>query len=163
MSGKTKGVRPLWNLPDLECDDARQVPEKLGALACALRDADRPMRVRFGVCGGSAASRAEYRLQWQKCGWEPLCERGGLIAFGADAGTPAPEDDGLDRLFDRVIRRLENARIVSFVLAALCMIVGYAAEGFTVVRLAAIPLAAALALSLAVGKYQKAKEKRSCD
>ena len=132
MSGKTKGVRPLWNLPDLEQDETQRVPAKLGAFSCILRDVDRPMRVRFGACAGGAASRAEYRLKWQKSGWEPLCERGGLIAFGANAGTPAPEDDGLDRLFDRAIRRLEYARIVSFVLAALCMIVGYAAEGFTV-------------------------------
>ena len=160
MSGKTKGVRPLWNLPELEQDETQRVPAKLGAFSCILRDVDRPMRVRFGACAGGAASRAEYCLKWQKSGWEPLCERGGLIAFGADAGTPAPEDDGLDCLFDRAIRRLENARIVSFVLAALCMIVGYAAEGFTVVRLAALPLAAALALSLAIGKLQKAIKQR---
>ena len=153
-----KGVWPLWNLPALEYNESTQVPAKLGAFACALRETDRPMCVRFGAClRKGAASRAEYLLQWQKSGWELLCERGALMAFGADAGTKTPADDGLETLFGRAIRRRENARVAAFVLAAICMIVGYAMQGFTVVRLAAVPLAAALLLSLSISKLQKAK------
>ena len=159
MSGKTKGVWPLWNLPALEGDGAEEVPAKLGAFSCPLRGAEAPTWVRFGACESkTAAGKLEYRMKWQKCGWEPLCERGALIAFGADSDAELPEDDGLRRLFDKAIRRRENARIVTFVLAALCMIVGYAMQGFTVVRLAAIPLIAALLLSLSISKLQKAQE-----
>ena len=42
------------------------------------------------------------------------------------------------------------------ILAALCLIIGYAMEGFTVVRLAAIPLLVALALTWEASKFQKA-------
>ena len=155
------GVWPLWNLRSLERDDAALVPETLGAFSCKMRSADPPMKVRFGACEAAGkAGLAESCLQWQKNGWEMLCRRGDLIAFGAADGAQVPDDDGLDRLFDRAIRRRENARIVTFVLAALCMIVGYAMEGFTVVRLAAVPLAAALLISLSISKLQKAKTKK---
>ena len=159
MSGKAKGIWPLWNLPGLESDGAAEVPASLGAFSCTLREADAPMRVRFGACELGPASRAEYTLRWQKCGWDLLCRRGALMAFGSrDPDAQPPEDDGLSRLFARAIRRRESMRIAVFVLAAVCLIVGYAMPGFTVVRLAAIPLAAALALSLSIGKLQKAKE-----
>ncbi len=158
MSGKTKGVWPLWNLPALERDGAAEIPAALGTFSCKLREAEMPMRVRFGACAGGAASRAEYRLKWQKNGWELLCERGALMAFGAKADVQPPEDDGVSRLFARAIRRRENARIAAFVLAAVCMVVGYAMPGFTVVRLAAIPLILALALSLSISKLQKAEK-----
>ena len=164
MSGRTKGVWPLWNLPALEQDDAAEVPAALGAFSCPLRAADAPMKVRFGACDSkTAAGKLEYRLKWQKCGWEPLCERGALTAFGANSDTLLPEDDGLSRLFDKAIRRRENARIVTLVLAAICVIVGYAMQGNTVVRLAAVPLAAALLLSLSISKLQKAKKQLGCD
>lgn len=158
MNRKTKGVWPLWNLPALEQDEASEIPASLGTFSCTLRDTDTPMRVRFGACEGGPASRAEYRFAWQKNGWELLCERGALMAFGTNTDALIPGDDGLSRLFAKAIRRRENARIVSFVLAALCMIVGYGLEGFTVVRLAAVPLAVALALSLSISKLQKAEK-----
>ena len=82
------------------------------------------------------------------------------MAFGAiDPDAEMPGDDGLSRLFSKAIRRRENARIVTLALAAICLIVGYAMQGNAVVRLAAVPLAAALALSLSISKLQKAKEK----
>lgn len=154
---KTKGIWPLWNLPSLQSAETRAVPASLGRFACTLCRADAPVQVRFGACAQTgAASRLEYRLKWQKCGWEPLCERGALIAFGASPDAKIPDDDGLDRHFARAIRRRERARIALFVLAALSMILGYAMEGFTVVRLAAVPLAGALALSLSISRLQKA-------
>ena len=160
MSGGTKGVWPLWNLPALERDEASEVPASLGAFSCPLRAADPPMKVRFGACDLGPASRAEYQLQWQKDGWELLCRRGALMAFGAiDPDAEMPGDDGLSRLFSKAIRRRENARIVTLALAAICLIVGYAMQGNAVVRLAADPLADALALSLSISKLQKAKAK----
>ena len=80
------------------------------------------------------------------------------MAFGADAGTEMPEDDGLDQLFFRRIRRLEGIRIVTLLLTAVALIAGYAAEGFALVRLAAIPLAVALLLTLAAEKLKKARK-----
>ena len=157
MSMKDKGIWPLWNLAELERDNSTEIPATLGLFSCTLREADAPTNVRFGACGGGPASKAEYRLKWQKSGWEFLCERGAVMAFGADNSTEPPDDDGMERLFARAVRRRENARIVTFVLAALCMIIGYAFEGFTVVRLAAIPLVAALLLSLSISKLQKAR------
>lgn len=158
MSGRKRGVWPLWNLPALEQDDTTEVPASLGAFSCDYRKTDAPMCVRFGACEGGPASRAEYRLLWQKNGWVPLCEHKTLMAFGAGSDAQIPENDGLSRLFAKAIRRRENARIVSFVLAALCMIVGYGLDGFTVVRLAAVPLAAALLLSLSISRLQKAEK-----
>ena len=161
MNRKAKGVWPLWNLPALEQDEASEIPASLGTFSCTLRETDAPMRVRFGACEGGPASRAEYKLAWQKNGWELLCERGALMAFGAKSDVLAPEGDGLSSLFAKAIRRRENARIVSFVLAALCMIVGYGLEGFTVVRLAAVPLVIALVLSLSISRLQKAGKQMS--
>ena len=72
-----------------------------------------------------------------------------------------PADDGLDQLFFRRIRRLETVRIVMLLLTAAALIAGYAAEGFALVRLAAIPLAAALLLTLAAEKLKKARKQLS--
>ena len=151
------GTWPLWNLAALEAELDGATPTRLGALHCEYEET--PRKVRFGWCESSgAAGRLEYRLKWQKCGWDLLCERGQLCAFGADEGADMPEDDALDRLFFRKIRRLEGIRIVALLLAAVALIAGYMAEGFTVVRLAAIPLAAALLLTLAAEKLKKAKK-----
>ena len=151
------GTWPLWNLAALEAELDGATPTRLGALHCEYEQT--PRKVRFGYCEASgAASRLEYRLKWQKCGWDLLCERGPVVAFGADEGTDMPGDDALDRLFFRKIRRLEGIRIVMLLLAAVALVAGYMAEGFTVVRLAAIPLAAALVLTLAAEKLKKAKK-----
>ena len=151
------GTWPLWNLPALEAELDGSTPTSLGALHCEYTPA--PRRVRFGACeSAGAASRMEYKLKWQKCGWEPLCERGALMAFGADEGAEMPADDGLDRCFFRKIRRLEGVRIVMLLLTAIALVAGYAAEGFALVRLAAIPLAAALLLTLAAEKLKKARK-----
>ena len=151
------GTWPLWNLAALEAELDGATPTRLGALHCEYEQT--PRKVRFGYCEASgAASRLEYRLKWQKCGWDLLCERGPVVAFGADEDTDMPGDDALDRLFFRKIRRLEGIRIVMLLLAAVALVAGYMAEGFTVVRLAAIPLAAALVLTLAAEKLKKAKK-----
>ena len=151
------GTWPLWNLAALEAELDGATPTRLGALHCEYEET--PRKVRFGYCEASgAASRLEYRLKWQKHGWDLLCERGPVVAFGADEGTDMPGDDALDRLFFRKIRRLEGIRIVMLLLAAVALVAGYMAEGFTVVRLAAIPLAAALVLTLAAEKLKKAKK-----
>ena len=154
------GTWPLWGLPALEAELDGTTPTRLGALRCEAEET--PRRVRFGVCGSDgAAGRLEYRLKWQKCGWELLCERGRLCAFGAAEGTEMPADDGLEQLFFRRIRRLETVRIVMLLLTAAALIAGYAAEGFALVRLAAIPLAAALLLTLAAEKLKKARKQLS--
>ena len=151
------GTWPLWGLPALEAELDGTTPTRLGALHCEADEA--PRKVRFGVCeSAGAASRLEYRLKWQKCGWELLCERGRLCAFGADGDAEMPEDDGLERLFFRRIRRLETVRIVMLLLTAVALVAGYAAEGFALVRLAAIPLAVALLLTLAAEKLKKARK-----
>ena len=151
------GTWPLWNLAALEAELDGATPTRLGALHCEYEET--PRKVRFGYCEASgAASRLEYRLKWQKHGWDLLCERGPVVAFGADEGTDMPGDDALERLFFRKIRRLEGIRIVMLLLAAVALVAGYMAEGFTVVRLAAIPLAAALVLTLAAEKLKKAKK-----
>ena len=152
------GTWPLWNLPTLEAELDGTTPTRLGALHCECEET--PRRVRFGCCEASgAASRLEYRLKWQKRGWDLLCERGPLMAFGADEGAEMPEDGGMDRLFFRKLRRVEGIRIVMLLLAAIALVAGYMAEGFTVVRLAAIPLVIALALTLAVDKLKKARQR----
>ena len=151
------GTWPLWDLPALEAELDGKTPTRLGALHCDCEQT--PRKVRLGWCEATgAAGRLEYRLNWQKCGWELLCERGPVCAFGAEEGTDMPEDGALDGRFFRKIRRLEGLRIVMLLLAAVALVAGYMAEGFTVVRLAAIPLVAALGLTLAVEKLKKAKK-----
>ncbi len=154
------GTWPLWGLPALEAELDGTTPVRLGLLHCECEPT--PRKVRLGLCeAAGAAGRLEYRLKWQKCGWELLCERGQLCAFGAEAGAQMPDDGNLERRVFRRIRRLEGLRIVTLLLAAAALIAGYAAEGFTLVRLAAVPLAVALLLTLAAEKLKKAEKQLS--
>ncbi len=160
---KISGYYPLWRVFDLERlldGEDGYLLEKLGQFSCTLREDETAKGCCFRIgacqCRRGSADEVRYVLEWQKKGWERFYSIGKLLFFRAPRGTALPEDDGLPALLQTVIRRQEKVRNIMLLLAALCMVIGYAMEGFTVVRLGALPLLVALVLSWEVSKLQKA-------
>ncbi len=160
---KISGYYPLWRVFDLERLMDREEGfflTKLGQFSCTFREdeAARGNCFRIGayLSRKGSADEVRYVTEWQKKGWEKFYATGKLLFFRAPQGTALPEDDGLLTLLKKEIRWREKVRNMMLILAALCLIIGYPMEGFTVVRLAALPLLIALPLTWEVSKLQKA-------
>lgn len=160
----------LWQTPELErlLDRESAAGRQLcsGAL-CArrYRPADGACWHRVGVCEArpGSASEAEYRLRQQRAGWEFVCRQGPCLVFRRAAGTgekPALADGGagLRDLLHRRCRGAETGRLCCFVLAALLLIAGYAADRFWIIRTAAVPLAAALGLTYLIRALERGEK-----
>lgn len=160
---KIKGYFPQWRLPQLQ-----RTLDSLGDLS--LKQVRRySLIVEQGTGAGSygigatnakpgSATELEYRLSWQKNGWEYVCRQGALLFFRGTGELPA--DRGIAPYFEKKAKFLSHFRNWALVAAALCLVVGYPMEGFTVVRLGAVPLLIALVLSYLIGKYEEiAKQK----
>lgn len=160
---KISGYYPLWRVFDLErLMDGEEgfVLTKLGQFSCTFREDETArgniFRIGACLCRKGSADEVRYVTQWQKKGWEKFYAAGRLLFFRAPQGTPLPEDDGLPALLKKEIRWREKVRNIMLILAALCMVIGYPMEGFTVVRLGALPLLVALPLTWEASKLQKA-------
>ncbi len=159
---KIRGHYPLWRLAALEALLERQSGEgwqleKVGRFSCRFREEAADICYRVGACEAApgTASLAEYCLSWQKNGWQMVCQRGKLIFFKGEASAKLPEDAGLEQLLSREIHWREKLRVWFLVLAALCLVMGYAMDGFLAMRLSTIPLAVVLALSWVIDRLQK--------
>ena len=164
---KNRGFYPVWKWFQQEklLNEASQRGlqlKKAGLFATGYEfDDTKAFRHRIAVIEAAkgSASCLQYELNWQREGWEKVCERGKLLYFRcpAEGKNRAPKDDNLLTLLKRSIHRWEVTRLGLLVLSALCIVAGYAVDYFVIVRLSVVPLAAALLLTLVIDKLQKAK------
>ena len=163
---KLRGFHPYWRYPLQEAalNDASERGlqlEKAGLLATHYRLAEgERYRYRITLCEApkGSATRFETALAWQRAGWAQVCQRGKLVYYRtpADGTAKPPKDDAFPAFLKRKRRAIELARIWFLVLSALCIVLGYAADTFMIVRASVLPLAVALVQTLILSKIQKA-------
>ena len=107
---------------------------------------------RFGYCPAREGSADEirYRNAQRRKGWEKAAAKDGWILFRKPAdkaadGEQLPDGrEGIGKLFQPRIRRLETLRMWMIVLAALLMIGGYVSDLLPVLYGSVVPLCIAL-------------------
>ncbi len=163
---KISGFYPLWRwsqqleLLNKASQEGWQL-KKIGLFSILLEEnTEKTYEYRLGASQApkGSASHMEYRLLWQRAGWELSCSRGPVCYFRGPVQAKSPKDGGIVSLLARRIHRLEIARLWMLGLSALCIVAGYATDLYNIIRLSVVPLAAALIMTWFWDKLQKAKK-----
>lgn len=117
---------------------------------------------RFGVCEHRELSADDitYLAAQKRAGWEPTCRKGSWILFCKPAADASPDEQlpdarsGIETLFARRIKFRETFRMWMIVIASALMLAGYFTDILPLLYSFAIPLLAALFVTLQI-KYMQ--------
>lgn len=117
---------------------------------------------RFGVCEHREGSADDitFLAAQKQAGWEPVCRKGCWILFRKPAADAAPEEqlpdgrEGIEARYTRRIRSRETFRMWMIVIASALMLAGYFTDILPLLYSFAIPLLAALFVTLQI-KYMQ--------